>query len=111
MKKEKVGQFMNKNSIKQKLAESIDAFPHKETLKRLALFGSRIHGTATNESDIDILIEFQPNARVGFFKMSDMLRFLEKNIGKKVDLVPKDSLSKYFRDEVISESETIYERK
>lgn len=102
---------MNKNIIKKKIIENIDNFPHKEALMRLALFGSQIHGTANDASDVDILIEFQPSAHIGFFKMSDMLQFLEKNIGGKVDLVPKDGLSKYFRDEVISEAETIYERK
>lgn len=102
---------MSKDTIKQKIAENIDAFPHLEALKRLALFGSQLHGTATEQSDIDILVEFQPNVHVGFFQMSHMLRFLEKNTGKKVDLVPQDGLSKYFRDEVISESETIYERR
>lgn len=102
---------MNKQELKQKIAENIDAFPHKEVLKRLALFGSQLHGTATEKSDVDILIEFQPGMSVGFFKLSHMLQFLEKNIGKKVDLVPQDGLSKYFHDEVISESETIYERR
>ncbi|MDP3957454.1 MAG: nucleotidyltransferase domain-containing protein [bacterium] len=102
---------MNKNTIKQKIVENIETFPHKEAIRRLALFGSQLHETATEESDIDILVEFQPNARIGFFKMSHMLQFLEKNTGHKVDLVPQDGLSKYFRDEVISEAETIYERR
>ncbi|OGI15073.1 MAG: hypothetical protein A2878_00585 [Candidatus Moranbacteria bacterium RIFCSPHIGHO2_01_FULL_54_31] len=102
---------MDKNTIKQKIAENISALPHKEDVKSLSLFGSQLHGTATEGSDIDILVEFQPNAHVGFFKMSDILQFLENNTGKKVDLVPKDGLSKYFRDEVISEAEMIYERR
>ncbi|MBI2439473.1 MAG: nucleotidyltransferase domain-containing protein [Candidatus Moranbacteria bacterium] len=102
---------MRKDDLKKKIISQIDVFPHKEAIKRLALFGSQLHGTATERSDVDILVEFQPGARVGFFKMSHMLRFLEQNTGKKVDLVPKDGLSKYFRDEVLSESETIYERK
>ena len=102
---------MDKNTIKQKIAENISALPHKEEVKSLSLFGSQLHGTATEGSDIDILVEFQPNAHVGFFKMSDILQFLENNTGKKVDLVPKDGLSKYFRDEVISEAEMIYERR
>jgi predicted nucleotidyltransferase len=97
--------------IKQKITENMDAFPHKDVVKKLSLFGSELHGTATDRSDIDILVEFMPNTQVGFFKMSDMLQFLEKNTGKKVDLVSKDSLSKYFRDEVIAEAETIYERR
>lgn len=102
---------MNKDTIKQKIAGNISALPHKEAVKRLSLFGSQLHGTATEQSDIDILVEFQPNAHVGFFKMSDILQFLERSTSKKVDLVPKDGLSKYFREEVISEAEVIYERR
>ncbi|MFZ2299631.1 MAG: nucleotidyltransferase family protein [Candidatus Moraniibacteriota bacterium] len=102
---------MNKETIKRKIAENISALPHREAVKRLSLFGSQLHGTATEASDIDILVEFQPNAHIGFFKLSDILQFLENNTGRKVDLVPKDGLSKYFRDEVISEAETIYERR
>jgi hypothetical protein len=102
---------MDKNIIKQKITENISALPHKDEVKSLSLFGSQLHGTATEASDIDILIEFQPDAHVGFFKMSDILQFLENSTSKKIDLVPQDSLSKYFRDEVISEAETIYERR
>lgn len=102
---------MNKETIKQKISANIGALPHKEAVRKLSLFGSQLHGTATEGSDIDILVEFQLNAHVGFFKMSDILQFLEKSTSKKVDLVPKDGLSKYFRDEVISEAEVIYERR
>lgn len=100
---------MSKESIKQDIVEHIGALPHKEAVKRLALFGSQLHGTATEKSDIDILVEFQPEARIGLFKLAHILQFLEQETGKKVDLVPQEGLSKYFRDEVIAEAETIYE--
>ena len=102
---------MRKEEIKRKLQESIVHMPHLEAVVRLALFGSYVHGDATDKSDIDVLVDIDPQASVGFFELSHMMRSLEEGVGKKVDLVPSDALSKYFREKVIVESETLYERK
>lgn len=101
---------MRKEEIKRKLQESVGRMPHREAVMRLALFGSYVHGDATDESDIDVLVDIDPKATVGFFELSHMVRSLEEGVGKKVDLVLSDALSKYFRDKVTIESETVYER-
>jgi predicted nucleotidyltransferase len=101
---------MEKELIKRKIRENIDTMPHKEAVLSLALFGSYIHGDAREDSDVDVLIDLDPEAHISLFDLAHMLQYLEDATGKKIDLVPKRSLSKYFRDEVISEAENIYER-
>ena len=87
--------------------ERIAAFCQANGIRRLALFGSVIHGDFRPESDIDILVEFHPGVRVGlaFIRMQDELSAL---LGRTVDLHTPASLSKYFREAVLSEAETLY---
>lgn len=87
--------------------ERIAAFCQANGIRRLALFGSVIHDDFRPDSDIDILVEFQPGVRVGlaFIRMQDELSAL---LGRTVDLHTPGSLSKYFRDAVLSEAETLY---
>ena len=62
------------------------------------------------ESDVDILIDLEPNHSIGLMKMAHMKNELSDLIGRKVDLRTPQDLSKYFRDKVVSEAEVIYER-
>jgi predicted nucleotidyltransferase len=61
----------------------------------------------TPESDVDVLVEFEPGTRVGlrFFALE---RELSELLGRKVDLNTPGFLSKYFRDQVIAEAKTLY---
>ena len=72
----------------------------------MALFGSVIRDDFTPESDVDILVEFQPGRTPGFAYF-DMERDLSGIIGRKVDLNTPSELSKYFRQEVLDEAEEI----
>ena len=84
-------------------------FCRRNHIRRLALFGSVLRDDFTPESDIDVLAEFDPEARVGFFELYDMEQELSRLLGgRKVDLNTPRSLSKYFRDEVIQEAEEQY---
>jgi uncharacterized protein len=102
---------MSKEQIKQKIKEAIENDPNKEDIVRVSLFGSYIHSEAKGDSDVDILIEFRPNSMVGFFTLAQIKRNMEKFAQKEVDLLTPQALSKYFRDEVLQEAETIYEKK
>jgi predicted nucleotidyltransferase len=77
-------------------------------IRRLALFGSLIREDFREDSDADILVEFQPNARVGlaFFSLQDELSVL---LGRTVDLSTPGFLSPRFREDVINESRLVYE--
>lgn len=71
-------------------------------IRRLALFGSQLKGTAKPESDIDLLVEFLPEAQPTLFDMARIEIELSEALGeRKVDLRTPQDLSRYFRDEVV----------
>jgi len=85
-------------------------FCRKNHIRRLSLFGSIIHDDFRPESDVDVLVEFEPGRTPGweFFAMQEELAGI---FGRKVDLNTIECLSKYFRDEVAREAELLYEVK
>ncbi len=88
--------------------DQIAAFCRKHGIRRLSLFGSILRDDFGPDSDIDVLVEFEPEARTGFafFGMQDELSQI---LGRKVDLNTPGFLSKYFRDEVMREAEVQYD--
>jgi len=101
---------MSKQEIKEKVREAIESASFREDIQKASLFGSYLHGTAKDDSDVDVLVEFTPDSHVGLFKYVEIQNAIEDHIQKKVDLLTPDGLSKFFKDEVISEAEIIYER-
>lgn len=90
------------NIPKDKIAE----FCRRNRIRRLALFGSVLRDDFGPESDVDVLVEFELDARVGFFELYDMEQELGRLLeGRKVDLNTSKSLSKFFRDEIVQEAE------
>ena len=73
-----------------------------------ALFGSYARGEQKSTSDVDILIRVNPP--FSLFDLIGLERELGDILGKKIDLVTESAISKYIKDEVISESKTIYEK-
>ncbi len=100
---------MNKEEIKKLISEAIQKSYFRNSIKRASLFGSYIRREENKESDIDILVEFKPDAKIGFFEFARLQRFLGEAINKKVDLSTPESVSKFFRKEIIDEAEIIYE--
>jgi hypothetical protein len=101
---------MDKEEIKNRLHQALQDCEYRADIRRLGLFGSYVAGRPRKNSDVDLLIEFEPGAVVGFFKLARIQRYLRQSIGRKVDLVTPDALSKYIRDEVLSQAELIYEK-
>lgn len=87
--------------------DRIEAFCRASGIRRLTLFGSVLRDDFLPKSDIDVLVEFLPDVRVGlaFVRMQDELTSI---LGQKVDLHTPGTLSKYFRDEVLHEAEELY---
>ena len=84
-------------------------FCQAHRIHRLALFGSQLKGTAKPESDIDLLVEFLPEAQPTLFDMARIEIELSKALGeRKVDLRTPQDLSRYFRDEVVRTAEVQY---
>lgn len=77
-------------------------------IRRLSLFGSQLKGTAKPDSDIDLLVEFEPDARIGLLDIAGMEIELTDVLGRKVDLRTPGDLSRYFRDEVVRMAEVQY---
>ena len=94
---------LNVNVDKAALAELCK----KRHIKKLALFGSVLRPDFRDDSDVDVLVEFEPGLTpgFGFFAIQDELSEL---LGRKVDLNTPQFLSPYFRDRVIEEAETEY---
>ncbi|MDD5626423.1 MAG: nucleotidyltransferase domain-containing protein [Patescibacteria group bacterium] len=101
---------MSKQAIKAKIKEAIIKNPHLEDIQKVSLFGSYLSETAKKDSDVDLLIEFTPKAKVGLFKFVQIKNDLEDQINKPIDLLTPEQLSEYFRDEVLNQAEIIYER-
>ena len=69
-------------------------------IRRLALFGSVLKGTDQPDSDIDFLVEFEPNAVPGFLRLAEIEAQLSALLGRPVDLRTPNELSRNFREEV-----------
>jgi uncharacterized protein len=100
---------MSKEELKAKIKQAIERDQDQDAIKKVSLFGSFLHGEAETESDVDLLVELNPNIPVGLFKYVSIQRRLGESIGKEVDLVTPEALSRHFRDRVLAEAEIIYE--
>ncbi len=98
---------MDKSDIIKGLDEVLKLSPVRGHVRRVSLFGSYLHGTAGNDSDVDLLIEFKKP--VGMFALVRMERELSEALGKHVDLSTPNSLSRYFRNDVVNEAEPLFE--
>ena len=78
--------------IKQKLVELKPILKEKYKVKEIGIFGSYIKGKQPKRSDLDILVEFEEDAKVGLLKFVNLKNFLTKELGVKVDLVEKNAL-------------------
>ncbi len=87
--------------------QKIAAFCRRNHIRRLSLFGSVLRDDFAPDSDIDVLVEFEPGHVPGlaFFEIEEELSHL---FGRKVDLNTKGWLSPYFVDEVLEEAEDQY---
>jgi predicted nucleotidyltransferase len=82
-------------------------FCSKHHIRRLSLFGSILTEDFHPDSDIDVLVEFQPGHVPGF-GIIDMENELSQLVGRKVDLRTPGDLSRYFRDRVVREARVEY---
>ena len=85
--------------------EALAVFCRKHRVRKLALFGSVLRDDFRPDSDVDVLVEFEPGARAGFLKLAGMELELGAMLGRKVDLRTPGELSRYFRDEVLASAE------
>lgn len=78
-------------------------------IRRLSLFGSTLNGINRPDSDVDLLVEFEPDAKPGLLAMAKIEIEWSPTPGRKVDLRTAQDLSRYFRDGVVRTAELQYE--
>jgi predicted nucleotidyltransferase len=84
-------------------------FCQRHHIRRLSLFGSVLKGTARPDSDIDLLVEFEPGRAPGLLELAGMEIELSQYLGgRRVDLRTPEDLSRYFRDDVLRTAEVQY---
>jgi uncharacterized protein len=90
--------------------DALAAICRQYHIRRLSLFGSALKGSDRPDSDVDLLVEFQPDARPSLLTMASIEIELSSVLGgRKVDLRTAQDLSRYFREEVVRAAETQYE--
>ena len=74
----------------------------------LSIFGSAVRGEMRPGSDIDVMVEFDPGARIGLLRFESLSEELGALVGHKVDLVTKRGLKPWIRPNVLQEARVIY---
>ena len=97
-----------RTTIKMPSKEILSEFSRRHHIRKLALFGSVLRKDFGPDSDIDVLVEFEPGHTPGFFSLMNMEEELSFLFGRTVDLRTSHDLSRYFRDEVIQKAEVQY---
>jgi len=95
--------------ILNKHTNELQTYCRTNKIKKLSLFGSYLNDKYTEESDIDLLVEFEQNSIYGLLDVARIERELSEILGKKVDLRTPNELSRYFRDKVVKEAQVKYE--
>ena len=87
----------------------IAEFCKRHRIRKLSLFGSVLRSDFGTESDVDVLVEFEPGTRMGLITLTGLQLELGEIIGRKVDLNTPGFLSKYYRDQIIKEAVVQYD--
>lgn len=88
--------------------DELAAFCQTHHIRRLAFFGSVLREDFRPDSDVDVLVEFEPVRPVGLIRLAGIQRGLSALLGRPVDLNTEGFLSPYFRKELLREAETHY---
>ena len=90
--------------------DTIAEFCRKHRIRKLSFFGSVLRDDFSPDSDVDVLVGFEPGVRIGLIGLARIENELSGLIGRKVDVNTTGSLSPYFRDKVLEEAEVAYEQ-
>jgi uncharacterized protein len=92
---------MDKTTAHNIISSELPNLSEQYPIKNMGIFGSVARGEHTENSDIDILVEF--NAPIGFFDFIKLENHLSKLLGRKVDLISKNALKPAVRDIILNE--------
>ena len=92
--------------------DALAALCRGRKIRKLSLFGSVLAGRDRSDSDIDLLVEFEPRATPDLITIAEIEIELSRLLGgRKVDLRTAGDLSRFFRDDVVRTAEVQYERR
>jgi predicted nucleotidyltransferase len=86
----------------------LSEFCSRNHIRQLLVFGSALRDDFRPDSDVDLLVDFEPGAPVGFLALSRMQRELAALFQRPVDLVPKQGLKSAIREAVLASAEVVY---
>ena len=90
-------------------ADALAAFCRKHGITRLSVFGSALRADFRPESDVDVLVDFEPESVPGLLGIAEMeLELSDLFGGRRVDLRTPEDLSQRFRQEVLDTAEVQY---
>ena len=90
--------------------ELVSEFCKRHRIHRLAIFGSALRDDFGPDSDIDLLVEFEPGATPGLMRLAAMEHELEELLGgREVEMRTPGDLSRYFRDEIRASAVPVYD--
>jgi len=92
---------------RQKIIEKIQAnraLLEQFSVKSISVFGSVLRKGAGTDSDVDILVDFEPGARIGLFEFVELKNALSDLLGMPVDLGMPDALHPALKDEILREA-------
>lgn len=89
--------------IQTALQQHLPDVQQKYQVRRLGIFGSFVRGEQTDTSDVDVLVEFDPNARFGLLTFCQLENDLSELLQRKVDLVMKDGLKPRLGERILQE--------
>ena len=93
------------DEIKEVIKKHKDELKEKYSVKEIGIFGSIVRGEAKEDSDVDILVEFEKP--IGLFKFLELEEYLSNLIGRRVDLVSKKALKPHIGKHILEEVVTI----
>ena len=88
--------------------DRIAEFCCRNYIRRLSLFGSVLRDDFSSESDVDLLVEFDPDHIPGLITLAGMEIELSEILGRKADLRTAEDLSPYFRQKVVDTAQVQY---
>ncbi len=95
--------IMHRDQIIAKLRELKEYFDEFHIIS-ISLFGSAARNETTQESDIDLLIDFSPESRIGLFGLARLQKTIQEVFNCKVDLVTRDALHPALRETILKEA-------
>ena len=90
--------------------DEITAFCRRNRIRKLAFFGSVLRDDFRPDSDVDVLVEFEPGAPVGLISLAGMEIELSQLLGRRTEMHTARGLNPRFRDQVLDAAEVLYEQ-